>query len=600
MDIVHLLPDSVANQIAAGEVIQRPASCLKELVENSLDAGASHIQIILRDAGRTLLQVIDDGTGMSTTDARMAFERHATSKISNAADLFQLHTMGFRGEALASICAVATVEVQTRREEDELGTLLEISGSDVIRQEPVQCAKGTNMRVKNLFFNVPARRRFLKTDQTEMRNIYTEFARIVLVNPQVRFTLISQDEVVYDLKAGSDKQRIEAYFGHSQRHLYSSQLIDIHIDTELVNIHGFIGKPENASRNPQQFFFVNRRFMKHPYFHKAIMTAYQGLLHNDTTPSYFIYFTLPPESIDVNIHPTKTEVKFADEQLIFPILLSTVREALGKYNIIPSLDFDTTGKIEMPLQGQNKSFSTPAFLQHDKTYNPFHPPQPSVDSHWKSLYDIPQTKNEYNVIHNSDNTPSTALFETESDSVHPYQLNNRYIVLPQANGLLLIDQHRAHALVLYEQCLKRLKDHNGEVQQLLFPEIWDVGVADEYIVDSITDYLHSLGFELNRLTRGSYNISGVPAILGNQSPLSALQQILDSVREIGNIAQDERERRIAWSMADSSAIPYGKSLTQNEMTTILTQLNSQGEYNRTPNGKPVSILFSNEQINSLF
>ena len=588
MDIITLLPDSVANQIAAGEVIQRPASCLKELVENSLDAGATRIQIILRDAGRTLLQVVDNGQGMSPTDARMAFERHATSKIREANDLFHLHTMGFRGEALASICAVATVEMQTRREEDELGTCIEISGSEIVRQEPVQCPKGTNMRVKNLFFNVPARRRFLKTDQTEMRNIQSEFARIVLVNPEVQFTLIHQDEILIDLKAGTEKQRIEAFFGRSGRHPYSGQLIDVHVETELVNIHGYVGKPENATRNPQQFFFVNRRFMRHPYFHKAVMTAYQGMLHGDEAPSYFIYLDINPEAIDVNIHPTKTEIKFADEQLIFPILLAAVREALGKFNISPSIDFDTNGKIEMPLPTvSSRPVTLPTFLKQDTDYNPF-ASQPSVpvDKHWQTLY--------------PESSRQTEIFESEPSFGSMYQLNGRYIVLTVPEGLMLIDQHRAHALLLYDQCLKRIQDHCGEIQQLLFPEVWDVGLENEQLVESLSDYLHSLGFELTRLTRGSFSVSGVPALSGNQNALTALQQILDSVRELGSTAKDERERCIAWSMADNAAQPYGKTLSEKEMNTLVSQLLARSNYRLTPSGKTVCAIISNEQISSYF
>ena len=369
-DIIHLLPDNVANQIAAGEVIQRPASCLKELVENSLDAGATHIRILVRDGGRTLLQVIDDGKGMSPTDARMAFERHATSKIQQASDLFQLRTMGFRGEALASICAVAHVEVTTRRPEDEMGTRLEIAGSDVMAQELVQCPLGTNIRVKNLFYNVPARRRFLKTDQTEMRNIQTEYNRIALVYPGVQFTLVNNDEIISELPISSMKQRIENVFGHTSKP-FTSQLVDVSANTELVNIYGFVGKPEMATKNSHQYFFVNGRFMRHPYFHKAILTAYSGLLAADTVPSYFIYFDIQPDAIDVNIHPTKTEIKFADEQAIFQILLAAVRESLGKFNIMPSLDFISETRIEMPQTSPKPTTIAMPRLQVDPSYNPF-------------------------------------------------------------------------------------------------------------------------------------------------------------------------------------------------------------------------------------
>ena len=335
MGNIVLLDDLTINKIAAGEVIQRPASCLKELVENSIDAGASHVQILVKDGGRTLLQVIDNGKGMSNTDVRMAFERHATSKISSASDLFELRTMGFRGEALASICAVAHVEVLTRQADQEIGTRLEIAGSEVINQEPAQCPVGTNMRIKNLFYNVPARRKFLKTDQTELRNLLTEYQRIALVNPQVQFTFVNNDEIISELPITSTKQRIEAMFGHSTKP-YTAHFVDILTNTELVNIHGFVGKPETASKNSQQYMFVNGRYMRHSYFHKAIITAFSGLLASEHAPSYFIYFDVNPQSIDVNIHPTKTEIKFADEQAIFQILMATVREALGKFNVTPS------------------------------------------------------------------------------------------------------------------------------------------------------------------------------------------------------------------------------------------------------------------------
>ena len=349
MDIIHLLPDSVANQIAAGEVIQRPASCLKELVENSLDAGATRVQVIVRDAGRTLLQVIDDGVGMSEMDARLAFERHATSKIREAQDLFSLRTMGFRGEALASICAVAQVEMTTRRAEDETGTLIEIHGSDVVRQEVCSCPKGTNIKVSNLFFNVPVRRKFLKTDQTELRNLLTEFYHIVLVYPKVSFTFVHNDEILLELPTGTEKQRIEAIFGNPKRNVFTSNFVDISTETELVSIRGFVIKPESATRKAEQYFFVNGRYMRHPYFLKAVQTAYSGMLTNDYQPSFFIYFDINPEAIDVNIHPTKTEIKFADEQAIFQILMASVREALGKFSLAPQIDFDTTGNIDIPM-----------------------------------------------------------------------------------------------------------------------------------------------------------------------------------------------------------------------------------------------------------
>ena len=442
-DIIHLLPDNVANQIAAGEVIQRPASCLKELVENSLDAGANHIRILVKDGGRTLLQVIDNGNGMSPTDTRMAFERHATSKITQAADLFQLRTMGFRGEELASICAVAHVEVKTRRPEDEVGTHLEIAGSEIITQDVTQCPVGTNIRVKNLFYNVPARRKFLKTDQTEMRNIMTEYYRIVLVNPQVQFTLVNNDEIISELPSSSTKQRIEAIFGHHSKP-FTAQIVDIQANTELVNIYGFIGKPEMATKNSQQYFFVNGRYMRHPYFHKAITTAYSGLLSTDHNPTYFIYFDIEPDAIDVNIHPTKTEIKFADEQAIFQILLAAVREALGKFNITPSLDFTSETHIEMPQMAPQATPISMPRLQVNPAYNPFksstsHKAQPA---HWEKLYSQP-------IAETVAAPEEQALFHfPEIDESTPVmQWQNKYIIAPTAQGLMMVHPHRAHTAI---------------------------------------------------------------------------------------------------------------------------------------------------------
>ena len=594
-----MLPDSVANQIAAGEVIQRPASCLKELVENSLDAGADTIHIVIRDAGRTLLQVTDNGCGMSETDARMAFERHATSKIRTAADLFSLRTMGFRGEALPSICAVSQVELQTRTAQNELGTLLEINGSQVIRQEPVQCPVGTGIRVRNLFFNVPARRKFLKTDQTELRNLLTEFCRIALVRPKVHFTLTGQDTLLYDLPAATEKQRIEAVFGKSARHSYSSTLVELHSDSAIISIRGFVGKPEDASRNPQQYFFVNGRYMRHAYFHKAVMTAYEGMLPAGTAPSYFIYFDINPDAIDVNIHPTKTEIKFADEQLIFPILLATVREALGKFNVTPSLDFDVAGRIEMPVFPTKDTNTAPVtsgnFLEHDKTYNPFRQSRQAADSHWQTLYQplkdsSPQT---------SGTTPET-LFEDIEQETAPVQIMDRYILLPSGDGLMLINQHRAHALLLYDACMRRLTDHGGESQQLLFPEIWDLRQEDVPLVESMENELRSLGFELERLSPCSYSVSAVPAILNSGNGLAALNDILCSVRETGLPARRQWQERIAMAMAYSAAVPYGKKLTGEEMNSLTHRLLEKKDFRFAPDGKTVAAMLTKEQINKLF
>ena len=596
MDIIHLLPDSVANQIAAGEVIQRPASCLKELVENSLDAGAKRIQVIVRDAGRTLLQVIDDGVGMSEMDARLAFERHATSKIREAQDLFSLRTMGFRGEALASICAVAQVEMTTRRAEDETGTLLEIHGSDVVRQEPCSCPVGTNIKVSNLFFNVPVRRKFLKTDQTELRNLLTEFYHIVLVYPKVSFTFVHNDEILLELPAGTEKQRIEAVFGNPKKNVYTSAFVDVHTETDLVSIRGFVVKPENATRKAEQYFFVNGRYMRHPYFLKAVQTAYSGMLVNDYQPSFFIYFDINPEAIDVNIHPTKTEIKFADEQTIFQILMASVREALGKFTLSPQIDFDTTGSIDIPL-AQDQPVSRPQ-VTVDPTYNPFHTRgavyPDRVPTNWESLYEgLSQTRD-----FETSTSPEPVIADV--DSCPMWQYAGKYILLPGATGLVLINQHRAHAAVLYAQFLEQLSHLQGAKQQLLFPEVISLPSDEMVLLEHMLADLRAIGFELDQLSPDSYSIQSIPAQLSNQSALPVLQQIIQQVRERGADTQQEWREQIALSLAQSAAIPYGKTLTEPEMRDLVKRLVQLPSYRRMADGKTIVSVLTDEEINKRF
>ena len=592
MDVIHLLPDSVANQIAAGEVIQRPASCLKELVENSLDAGATRIQVIVRDAGRTLLQVIDDGKGMSETDARLAFERHATSKIREAQDLFTLRTMGFRGEALPSICAVSQVEMTTRRAEDETGTLLEIHGSDVIRQEPCVCPVGTNIKVSNLFFNVPVRRKFLKTDQTELRNLLTEFYHIVLVYPKVTFTFVHNDEILLELPSGTEKQRIEAVFGNPKRNVYTSAFVDINTETEMVSIHGFVIKPENATRKAEQYFFVNGRYMRHPYFQKAVQTAYSGMLTADYQPSFFIYFDISPEAIDVNIHPTKTEIKFADEQSIFQILMASVREALGKFTLAPTIDFDNPSNIDIPLP-TDRPVERPR-VAVDPNYNPFHTRSNVVypdraPRGWESLYEGLKTEEE-----------SDLLRSEEVESCPIWQYNGRYILLPSARGLVLVNQHRAHTAVLYEQFLNQLLESRGATQQLLFPEVLVLPQDEMVLLSQLTDDLQAIGFDIEQLSPDSYSVQGVPAQFIEQSPVPVLRQIIDRVRERGADTRREWQEQIALELAQSAAIPYGKTLTEPEMRELVTRLVALPQYRRTPDGKTVLSLLTDEEINKRF
>lgn len=594
-DIIHLLPDSVANQIAAGEVIQRPASCLKELVENSIDAGATHVRILVRDGGRTLLQVVDNGKGMSPTDARLAFERHATSKISKAADLFELHTMGFRGEALASICAVAHVEVVTRRPEDEIGTKLEIAGSQVIAQEMAQCPIGTNMRVKDLFYNVPARRKFLKTDQTELRNLITEYHRIALVNPQVQFTLINNDEIISELPISSTKQRIEAIFGHTSKP-YTGQLLDIFTNTELVNIHGFVGKPETASKNSQQYMFVNGRYMRHPYFHKAIMTAYSGLLAAEHAPSYFIYFDVDPQAIDVNIHPTKTEIKFADEQAIFQILLATVRESLGKFNITPSLDFTSETIIDMPQPKQNPAEVTIPRIQVNPHYSPFKQTTPrSATQGWDVLYSQPTT-------HAAVPEIETTLFSLPpiNEATPVMQWQNKYIILPTDDGMMFVHQHRAHVAVLYKDLMHQLKKQQALTQTLLFPEIIELSSQDIITLQSMLEDLQSMGFALDQFSPTSYSITAVPVQLGQTNPVETLLQVIHQVQDAGGTAEQYWRDTMALALAERMAIHMGKPLSEVEMRDLLMQLAEKHPAQYLNNGQTIITILTHEEIQKRF
>jgi len=605
MDVIHLLPDSVANQIAAGEVIQRPASCLKELVENSLDAGASRIQVIVRDAGRTLLQVIDNGCGMSETDARLAFERHATSKIRQAQDLFTLRTMGFRGEALPSICAVSQVEMQTRRAEDETGTLIEIHGSDVVKQEVCSCATGTNIKVSNLFFNVPVRRKFLKTDQTELRNLLAEFYRIVLVYPKVHFTFVSNDEILLELPAGSEKQRIEAIFGNPSRNSFTANLVELNTDTELVSIRGFVAKPESVTRKAEQYFFVNGRYMRHPYFQKAVLTAYSGMLPGEYQPSFFIYFDINPESIDVNIHPTKTEIKFADEQTIFQILMASVREALGKFTLAPQIDFDTHGSIDIPAPGDRPA-SAPQ-LSIDPTYNPFHTRdqytsrQPSL-SGWDQLYASP-SKPQESVIYPDRDAYGTQASVTEGESLNSdnlWQYSDKYILMPGEGGLHIINQHRAHVAVLYAQLSEQMKHTQGAMQQLLFPEVLSLATDEMVLLETLLPDLRAIGFDLEQLSPDSYSIQGIPAQLANQSAIPVLQHILSEVRDRGASAREEWQQQIALTMAESIAIPYGKHLSADERLRLIQDLLRLPQNQYTPDGKKIMSVLGDEELNKRF
>lgn len=600
-DIIQLLPDSVANQIAAGEVIQRPASVIKELVENAIDAGATTVNVLVVDAGRTSIQVIDNGRGMSETDARLSFERHATSKIRKADDLFALHTMGFRGEALASIAAVAQVELRTRMADNELGTLLTISGSRVVGQEPVSCPVGSNFKVENLFFNVPARRKFLKTNATELNNIMTAFERIVLVYPDINFTLHSNGAELLNLKAGTLRQRIGDVFGRR----FCQDLLAVEVDTAMCRITGFVGKPESArKKGTHDYFFVNGRFMKHAYFHKAVMNAYDRLVPAGLQVPYFIYFEVEPANIDVNIHPTKTEIKFENEQSIWQILSAAVRDALGRFCEVPAIDFDTEGRPDIPVFDPSRSV-TPPSPSYNPSYNPFkqHSERPaSVPADWEKLYEGLEDREHQHV-------EQPSLFETPSltgegwgvalgDAPH-YQYKATYIMTAVKSGLMIIDQYRADVRILYERYREQLRTHTGKSQRVLFPEVVQFPPSDNMLLERLLPELEAVGFDLSPLGRQSYAVNGIPAGLEGINVITLLQGIVAAAAEQTAGAADEISHSLALSMARTAAIPQGQILSNEEMESLVNQLFACSNVNFTPDGKTILAILPQRDIEQL-
>lgn len=623
-DIIRLLPDSVANQIAAGEVIQRPASVIKELVENAIDAGAQHIDVLVTDAGKSSIQVIDDGKGMSETDARLSFERHATSKIREAADLFALRTMGFRGEALASIAAVAQVELRTCVEGEELGTKLVIAGSKVESQEAISCPKGSNFCVKNLFFNVPARRKFLKSNQTELSNILTEFERIALVNPNVSFTLYHNDAELFNLPAIQLRQRIMGVFGKK----INQDLLSLDVDTTMVRISGFVARPESArKKGARQYFFVNGRYMRHPYFHKAIMDAYEHLIPVGEQVSYFIYFDVDPGNIDVNIHPTKTEIKFENEQAIWQILAAAVKETLGKFNAVPSIDFDTEGMPDIPaFESSPYAGIQPPKTTYNPDYNPFNtsavPPssyssKPSRD--WEQLYEGLEHHSSAQHIQKSypddgdyftavsmeqpvtptlyDHSEEAAMGEKSSQH---YQFKGRFILTSVKSGLMIIDQQRAHIRILYDQYLEQITRRQGASQGMLFPDIVQFPVSEVPVLQEIMEDLSYLGFELTDLGGGSYAINGIPSGIEGLNPVELIQSMVHTAMEKGGKVKEEVQSNLALTLAKVAAIVPGQVLTNEEMNGLVDGLFAVATPNYTPDGKTVLSVLQEDELEKLF
>lgn len=654
-DIIQLLPDSVANQIAAGEVIQRPASVIKELVENSIDAGATLINVVCVDSGRTSIQVTDNGKGMSETDARLSFERHATSKIRQADDLFNLHTMGFRGEALASIAAVAQVELRTRRPDDDLGTALTIAGSRFVSQEPVQCPVGCNFTISNLFYNVPVRRKFLKSNTTELNNIVTAFERIALVYPDVAFTLYNNQTELYNLKAGGLRRRIVDVIGKK----INQHLLPIDIDTTMCKITGFVGKPESArKKGARQFFFVNGRYMKHPYFHKAIMTAYERLVPEGEQIPYFIYFTVNPTDIDVNIHPTKTEIKFENEQTVWQILTAAVRDAVGMFNDVTAIEFDTEGQPDIPALGAmpQADISAPK-VQYNPAYNPFNEPSAQRSSaapdNWEQLYEglssahsrqqsapslfgndtggVIQSRSnatnkpfadngivlskgfskpdglnaesaEFNALSADTDmlSASTEPSPLEEKSPTHYQYKGRYIMTSVKSGLMIIDQYRAHTRILYEGYIEQMQKRRPSSQKPLFPDTIHFSASDKVVVEAVMPELQNIGFELTPNEEGDYKITAVPSGLDGLDYVALVQDLVASAREKTTSAIDDINHSIALELARNAAVTYGQVLTNAEMENIVNSLFACSNFSYTPDGKKILTMLRQTDLEQLF
>ncbi len=593
-DVIQLLPDSVANQIAAGEVIQRPASVIKELVENAVDAGAHTIRVLVVDAGRTSIQVIDDGKGMSETDARLAFERHATSKIRKADDLFALTTMGFRGEALPSIVAVSQVELRTRMEDNELGTCLRFSGSKLESQELVSCPVGSNFKVENLFFNVPARRKFLKTNATELNNILTAFERIILVCPDIHFTLHSNGQELLNLKSGTLRQRIADVFGKR----FNQDLLEVKVETAICKITGYVGKPESAKKKgAHNYFFVNGRFMKHAYFHKAVMQAFERLVPVGMQVPYFIYFEVAPSDIDVNIHPTKTEIKFENEQAIWQILVAAVKDAIGKFCEIPQIDFDTVGQPDIPMFNPvSRQVDLPQ-PSYNPSYNPFKEHQhterlkKTVEG-WEQLYEqLPQ--------HPQETPVEEEAFAVEEKSPIHYQYKGRYIMTAVKSGLMIIDQYRADVRIRYERYLTQLESQTVSGQRVLFPEVVQFAPSDAVVLEKLLPELSAMGFELTDLGKYSYGIQSVPAGLDGLNYVQLIREMVCDTIENGTGNLHNIHSSLALSLARHAAIPQGQILSNEEMENIVNELFACSNVNYTPDGKAILCILSQREIEQL-
>jgi len=620
-DIIRLLPDSIANQIAAGEVIQRPASVVKELVENSIDSGATAIQIIIKNAGKTLIQIIDNGCGMSSTDARMSFEKHATSKISKAEDLFNIRTMGFRGEALASVAAIAQVEMKTKLHDEDTGTHIEIEGSKIIRHEPCQTTSGTSILVKNLFFNVPARRNFLKSENVELKNIIEELTRTALAHPNIAFKLYHNDHELYNLKSSNLKQRIIQIFGDS----YTQKVVPLEEKSYSLNVYGFIGKPSAAKKSRgEQYFFVNNRFIKSPYLHHAVMQAYEEMLSKEHFPFYVIFLEIDPARIDINVHPQKYEVKFEDEKLLYTFVNLGAKHALGAYSIAPSIDFNQEQHLDAIGAFTNNNFTGSSVISQTPELNreakKFAPP-----SNFKPLDNTPrnwQILNQTHVAHNHTEippfthavpTPNTAA-KTESPSeltfrssqaadkgvVQPHQLHRRYIVSQIKSGIILIDQQAAHERILYERYMRLLKNNRSTSQRQLFPQTVQFAPADAILLKEILEEINNLGFEVQEFGENAFVIHSFPADVNSGNEQQVLEELLEQYKNQLHITKFSKREKMAQALAVSSSIKSGKILSVEEMKTMIDELFACDNPYTAPNGRNAIVTFSLDELEKKF
>lgn len=612
-DVIHLLPDHVANQIAAGEVVQRPASLIKELLENSIDAGATTIKVILKEAGKTLVQVIDDGKGMSLTDARLCFERHATSKIASAEDLFQLKTKGFRGEALASIAAIAHVELKTRREADEVGTCIRIEGSEVVSQEACVTPVGTSICVKNLFYNIPARRNFLKSDSVETRHIIDEFQRVALAHPGIQFSLFHNSGELFQLPASNYRQRIVNIFGGKT----NEKLVPVEEDTEILKIKGFVGKPEFAKRTRgEQFFFVNDRFIKNPYLNHAVTAAFEGLMKDKTYPSYFLYLEVDPKSIDINIHPTKTEIKFDDEHSLYSILRSAIKHSLGQFNVAPVLDFDRDASLDSPYEFSKSGAYAPQ-IEVDRNFNPFRNDDSPRNSSpgfqrevkWESLYvglerkgaETP-TQDFGNMEFESDVVTGNLFGTSEESSIgnSTFQLNKKYIISSLKSGILVIDQHRAHTRVLYEELLKNITVTAAVSQQLLFPLKLQFNQQEVSFLKENQESLENTGFIFSEFTEDSVEISGIPTLISESEVAMLLEQLLSDLEHEVPDSGFSQIDILSKSLAKGMAVKSGTVLNSQEQQHLVNSLFACKESTLTPFNRPIFITLTVDELDKKF